>query len=97
MNMYKMILFTGILAVAVSCGSAGLPETDLPEEAVGFQFTDGTSMSSNTADEHHPVMLGNHFYYVSDVGVDSFVHHAVLQSDGKFQNLGRLKDPSVRI
>ncbi len=92
--MYKMILFTGILAVAVSCGSAGLPETDLPEEAVGFQFTDGTSMSSNTADEHHPVMLGNHFYYVSDVGVDSFVHHAVLQSDGKFQNLGRLKDPA---
>ncbi len=94
MNIFKMILFAGILAMAISCGSAGLPEKDLPEEAVDFQFTDGTSMSSNTADEHHPVMLGNHFYYVSDVGADSFVHHAVLQPGGKFQNLGRLQNNS---
>lgn len=84
-----------LMAMSLSCSNARIPNNELPENADSdFVFSNGQSMSTDLADEHHPVMLGNHFYYVADVIATgrSFVHHAKLLPDGTFQDLGRLQN-----
>lgn len=97
---YKSIILSFMLLIfsffiLSSCNNANSAKNELLENTdADFVYSDGRHLSTNLADEHHPVMLGNHFYYVADVIAtgNSFVYHAKLLPDGTFQDLGRLKN-----